>query len=162
MVNPDNKVHGPTWGPPGSCRPQMGPMLAPWTLLIREDIHASAVMTLTTFSRNRPVSAPGKLSHYNDVIMGVIASQITSLTIVFSTVYSDADQRNHQSSASLAFVRGIHRGPVNSSHKWQLRLRKFHLMTSSCMCIWHVGFQFAPVNGWWMNTSGIHKTCTKI
>ena len=24
---------GPTWGPPGSCRPQMGPMLAPWTLL---------------------------------------------------------------------------------------------------------------------------------
>ena len=30
---PDSKVHGPTWGPPGSCRPQMGPMLAPWTLL---------------------------------------------------------------------------------------------------------------------------------
>ena len=27
------KVMGPTWGPPGSCRPQMGPMLAPWTLL---------------------------------------------------------------------------------------------------------------------------------
>ena len=24
---------GQTWGPPGSCRPQMGPMLAPWTLL---------------------------------------------------------------------------------------------------------------------------------
>ena len=24
---------GPIWGPPGSCRPQMGPMLAPWTLL---------------------------------------------------------------------------------------------------------------------------------
>ena len=42
--------------------------------------------------------------HYNDVIMGVIASQITSLTIVFSTVYSDAAQRKHQSSASLAFV----------------------------------------------------------
>ena len=42
-------------------------------------------------------------------IMGAIASQITSLTIVYSTVYSDADQRKHQSSASLAFVRGIHR-----------------------------------------------------
>ena len=52
--------------------------------------------------------------HYSDVILGVIASQITSLTIVYSTVYSDADQRKHQSSASLAFVRGIHRGPVNS------------------------------------------------
>ena len=50
--------------------------------------------------------------------MGTIASQISSLTIVFSTVYSDADQRKHQSSASLAFVRGIHRGPVNSLHKW--------------------------------------------
>ena len=46
--------------------------------------------------------------HYGDVIMGAIASQITSLTIVYSTVYSDADQRKHQSSASLAFVRGIH------------------------------------------------------
>ena len=43
-------------------------------------------------------------NHYNDVIMGAIASQITSLTIVYSTVYSDADQRKHQSSASLAFV----------------------------------------------------------
>ena len=42
--------------------------------------------------------------------MGAIASQITSLTIVYSIVYSDADQRKYQSSASLAFVRGIHRG----------------------------------------------------
>ena len=50
--------------------------------------------------------------------MSAIASQITSLTIVFSTVYSDPDQRKHHSSASLAFVRGIHRGPVNSAHKW--------------------------------------------
>ena len=47
--------------------------------------------------------------HYGDVIMGAMASQITSLTIIYSTVYPDADQRNHQSSASLAFVRGIHR-----------------------------------------------------
>ena len=58
------------------------------------------------------------LYHYNDAVMGAIASQITSLTIVYSTVYSDADQRKHQSSASLAFVRGIPRGPVNSPHKW--------------------------------------------
>ena len=46
--------------------------------------------------------------HYNDVIMGAIASQITSLAIVYSTVYSGWDQRKRQSSASLAFVRGIH------------------------------------------------------
>ena len=46
-------------------------------------------------------------SHYNDVIMGTMASQITSLTVVYLIVYSGADQRKHQSqsSASLAFVR---------------------------------------------------------
>ena len=55
--------------------------------------------------------------HYDDVTMSLMASQITSLTIVYSTVYSGADQRKLQSSASLAFVRGIHRGPVNSPHK---------------------------------------------
>ena len=47
--------------------------------------------------------------HYIDVIMSAIASQITSLTIVYSTVYSGTDERKHQSFASLAFVRGIHR-----------------------------------------------------
>ena len=66
--------------------------------------------------------------HYDDVIMGVMASQITSLTIVYSTVYSDADQRKPQSSASLAFVRGFHRGPVNSPHKWPVtrKMLPFH------------------------------------
>ena len=65
--------------------------------------------------------------HYCDVIMGEIASQIFSLTIVYSTVYSGADQRKHQSSASLAFVWGIHRGPVNSPHKWSVTRKKFPL-----------------------------------
>ena len=64
--------------------------------------------------------------------MAAIASQITSLTIVYSTVYSGADQSKHQSSASLAFVRGIRRGPVNSPHKWPVTRKCFHLMTSSC------------------------------
>ena len=68
---------------------------------------------------------PADSSHYSDVIMGSVASQITSLTIVYSTVYSDADQRKHQSSASLAFVRGIHRGPVNSPHKWPVMQKMF-------------------------------------
>ena len=57
--------------------------------------------------------------------MGMIAPQITSLTTVYSTDYSDADQRKHQSSASLAFVRGIHRGPVNSPHKWPVTRKMF-------------------------------------
>ena len=63
--------------------------------------------------------------HYNGVIIGAIASQITSLTIVYSSVYSDADQRKHQSSAWLAFVQGIHRGPVNSPHKWPVTWKMF-------------------------------------
>ena len=63
--------------------------------------------------------------HYDDVTMGAIASQITSLTIVYSTVYSDADQRKHQSSASLAFVWGIHREPANSPHKWPVKRKMF-------------------------------------
>ena len=57
--------------------------------------------------------------------MGTVATQITRLTIIYSTVYSGADQRKHQCSASLAFVRGIHRGPVNSLHKWPVTRKMF-------------------------------------
>ena len=71
--------------------------------------------TLIT-SQLKPVV--GWVVYYNDVIMGALASQITSLTIVYSDVYSDADQRKHQRSASLAFMRGILRWLVNSPHKW--------------------------------------------
>ena len=56
-------------------------------------------------------------NHYTDVIMGMMTSQITRLTIVYSIVYSGADQRKHRNSTSLAFVLGIHRWPVNSPHK---------------------------------------------
>ena len=54
-------------------------------------------------------------THYSDVIMGSMASQITSLTIVYLTVYS----------ASLAFVRWIHRWSVNSPHKWPVTRKMF-------------------------------------
>ena len=66
---------------------------------------------------NTPPPNP-TLFHWNGVIMGAMASQIISLTIVYSTVYSDGDKKKHQNSASLAFMRGIHRRPVNSRHKW--------------------------------------------
>ena len=59
--------------------------------------------------------------HYCDVIMTAMASQITSLTILYLIVYSGADQRKHQSPAWLAFVKGIHRRPVNSPHKWPVK-----------------------------------------
>ena len=63
--------------------------------------------------------------HYDDVIMTMLASQITSLTVVYSIVYSGVNQRKHQSSASLAFVREIHRGPVNFPHKWPVTRKMF-------------------------------------
>ena len=81
-------------------------------------------------------------SHYNDVIMGAITSLITSLTIVYSTVYSDADQRKLKSSASLAFVWGIHRGPVNSPHKWPVT-RKMLPFDDVIMLLWI--FPWAPL-----------------
>ena len=63
--------------------------------------------------------------HYSDVIMGTMASLISSLTSVYSTVHSCADQRKHQSSASLTFVRWIHQRPVNSPHKWPVTRKMF-------------------------------------
>ena len=74
-----------------------------------------------------PYSIPPTTSypHYGDVTMGAITSQITSLMIVYSTVYSGADQSKHQSSASLTFVWEIHRGPVNFPHKWPVMRKMF-------------------------------------
>ena len=108
------------------------------------------------------------LSHYDDVIMGAIASQTTSLTIVYSAVYSGADQSKHQSSASLAFVWGNHRGPVNSPHKWPVTRKMFPFddvimsiiichedQTKSeklvvLSCSWPKSFF---QNNWWCNTN---------
>ena len=57
--------------------------------------------------------------------MSAMASQITTLTIVYSTIYSGVDQRKHQSSASRAFVRGIYRWLVNSPHKGPVTRKMF-------------------------------------
>ena len=88
-------------------------------------IHPNDVRVILTLCVNQNIRwnmdvESTNAAHYVDIIMGTIASQITSLTIVYSTVYSDADQRKHQISASLAFVWGIHRRPVNSLHKWRV------------------------------------------
>ena len=64
-------------------------------------------------------------SHYSDVIMRVMASQIIGVSIVCSTACSGADQRKHQSSASLVFVRGIHRWPVDYPHKGPVTRKMF-------------------------------------
>ena len=66
-----------------------------------------------------------RLFHYTDVIMSAMTSQITSVSTVYTTIFSGTDQRNHQNSASLAFVRGIHRWPVNSPHKEPVTRKMF-------------------------------------
>ena len=113
-------VTGQSWSPPLPgclhklrCRPGA-----------RRSMTSSAHPS-STFLSVLPTSWHYHSIHYNDVIMGTIAYQITSLTIVYRTVYSDANQSEHQSSASLAFVRGIHRGPVNFPHKWPVTRNMF-------------------------------------
>ena len=76
-------------------------------------------------TRNKKWNIKRIQCHYDDVIMTMLASQITSLTVVYSIVYSSVNQRKHQSSASLAFVRAIHRGPVNFPHKWPVTRKMF-------------------------------------
>ena len=94
-------------------------------------------------------------NHYNDVIIGTISSQITSLTIVYSTVYSDADQTKYQSSASLAFVRGIHRRPLNSPHKWPVTRKMFPFDDVIMICsISHELVTKGRVTGFLLNSWG--------
>ena len=101
--------------------------LSQWVNVI---LYESILRMITSQARGNSLMA-----HYNDVTMTTMASQITSLTVVYSTVYSDADQRKHQSSASLAFVWGIHRDRWIPRTNDQLRGKWFHLMTSSCILL---------------------------
>ena len=73
----------------------------------------TSIVSTSNLQRNQQVW----LSQYSDVIMNVMPPQITGVSIACSTVCSVADQRKHQSSASLAFVRGINRWPVDSPNK---------------------------------------------
>ena len=66
-----------------------------------------------------------QLTYYRDVIMSAMASHITGASIVYSTVCSGADQRKHQSFASLVFVRGIHWWPVNFRDKGPVTRKMF-------------------------------------
>ena len=73
---------------------------------------------------NYPIhTRDGQIFHYNDVLMSAMTSQITSVSIVYSTVCSGVDQRKHQIDASLVFVCGIHRWPMNSPQKGPVTLK---------------------------------------
>ena len=112
----------------GLCRNHRWPVSSPHKGPVTRETFSFDVITLymvTSPVLNNCPSDSKARKHYSDVIMGATVSQISSLTIVFSTVHSDADHRQHQSSASLAFVRGIHRGPVNFPHKWPVTRKVF-------------------------------------
>ena len=66
--------------------------------------------------------------HYNRVIMGTIASQITSFTIVYSIVYSDLFRCRSKKTSKLRLTglcAGNSPGPVNSLHKWPVTWKMF-------------------------------------
>ena len=92
-------------------------------------IHTLEPVLFSIFSIIKRLSASPH--HYNDVIMSAMASQITSLTVVYSTIYSGTDEINHQSSASMAFVGN---SPVTGdfpAHMTSNAKKCFHWMTSS-------------------------------
>ena len=96
--------------------------------------------------------------HYSDLIMSTMASQITGVTIVYLTIFSGADQRKHQSSASLAFVGGIHCWPVNSLHKGPVT-RKMFPIDCVIMKRWNAGGNWGIRNHqpWFSMPPASHK-----
>ena len=74
--------------------------------------HMGLAFPSTTNKTSREIVGWQSANHYNEAIMSAMASQITGVSIVYSTVWSGSDQIKHQSSALLASVRGIHRWPV--------------------------------------------------
>ena len=105
--------------------------------------------------------------HYDDAIMSEIASQITCLTIVYSTVHSGADQSKHQSSASLAFVWEIHRWPVNFPHRWPVTRKIFpfdDVIMDSNRCAYLFGYSL-PALFFWLGIFGFwhrYQTCFDV
>ena len=79
--------------------------------------HYALPTNLDSTSRGCHLRYRGQVLHYNDVIMSATASQMTGVTTIYLIVCWGDDQRKHQSSASLAFMWGIHLWPVISPHE---------------------------------------------
>ena len=105
------------------------------------------------------------MTHYSDVIMSTVASQITGVSMICPTVSSGADQRKHQSSASLSFVVGIHRWPLNSPHKGPVTQKTFPfddvIMTNhvACPSPWHTIHGFIKqLENWFKELAKLNET----
>ena len=91
-------------------------------------------------------------TYYSDVIMIAIAARITGVSIVCSAVFLGSDQIKHQNSASLAFVRGIHRWPVDSLIKWPVTPKMFLFDDVIMNRIVMYVFSLAPLGTlWWQD-----------
>ena len=101
--------------------------------------------------------------HCNDVVMGVIASQITSCTVVYSTAYSKRRSKKTPNSASPTFVKGIHRWMMNSPHRWPVTRKMFPfgdvimiIRLGSCMstpqhqAILLTNVDLSAIEEWWL------------
>ena len=87
------------------------------------------------------------MTHYSDVIMSVIWSQITSVSIVYSTVCWGANQRKHHSSASPTFMGEIHQWPVNSPHKRPVTRKIFPFYDVIMLQCWSWPYRNLPSTG---------------
>ena len=145
---PDSKIHVVAMGPTWDLTAPDGPHIGPVTLAIRVGlVHPYYIPAITPIRNNCALGTCNKssfilqingnnmvtnlqtvfLDHYSDVIMSTMASQITSLAIVCSTVCLGKDQRKHQSSASLDFV---------GEFTGELRMKfSMIMMWSMCCCI---------------------------
>ena len=105
-------------------------------------------------------------SHYSDTIMNAMESQITGVSIVYSTVCSGGDQRKHQSSASLVFVRGIHRLPVNSPHKGPVTRKMLRhndvmmIQVHSSLDEWQKSLHWGHMSAMASQTTGPSNVCS--
>ena len=104
---------------PGIWRWHILPRIPQWHHFKYHKVTRDLLIVLTSFCLLE--------KHYSNVLMSALASQITGVSIVFSIVCSGADQRKHQSSASLALVREIHWWPVVSPHKGSVTRKMFTL-----------------------------------
>ena len=112
--------------------------------------------------------------HHSDVIMSAMASQITGVSIIYSTICSGTYQRKYQSSASLAFLRGIHRSQrasnaENVSIRWRHQvsilqcISPYYCITrSDCTCdTWTFLNMHGPI-AWFDNYIFIRILCIRV
>ena len=125
---------GPTWGPPGSCRPQLGPMLAPWTLLSGRFVSRYSVCcqvgVCLMLDGTTPLPKP-MLTYHQNGLCSIPWEQCHTQEVLMNLIHDDVIKWNHFPHY-WPFVQGIHRSPVNSPHKGQW----YWALMFSLICTW--------------------------